>query len=320
MNRQRQFTYRTAPGETLSVQELLKSKGYSRRLIIDVKQIPDGLLLNGKAVTVTASVSPKDTLTVTLPPETPSSAVTPTPMKLQIVYQDEDLMVVNKASGVPIHPSQGNHGNSLADGMAWYFDQKGEPFTFRVINRLDKDTTGLLILAKHALSASILSRMVSRGQIYRTYLAAVSGDLRRLADMDIPGLFCSDSESGMISAPIARTKDSTIKREVNFTDGEDAVTHYQILGFQKDLNISLVRLKLETGRTHQIRVHFQYLGYPLLGDFLYNPDYSLINRQSLHSWKLAFSHPITKEPLTFTAAVPDDMKIFTDEVLLDSDF
>ena len=320
MNRPRQFTYHTAPGESLAIQELLKARGYSRRLIIHIKQLPAGLLLNEKPAAVNAMVTPGDVLIVTLPPETPSAAVTPMPMELQILYQDEDLMVLDKAAGVPIHPSPGNHGNSLADGIAWHFARKGETFTFRVINRLDKDTTGLLILARHALSASILSDMVSKRQIHRTYLAAVSGDLRSLTDRSIPGLFCQDSKSGTISAPIARTKGSAIQREVNFTDGEEAVTHYQILGFRKDLNVSLVKLKLETGRTHQIRVHFQYLGHPLPGDFLYNPDYRLISRQSLHSWKLSFAHPITKEPLAFTAAVPDDMKIFTDEVLWDSDF
>lgn len=320
MNRRRQFTYQTAPGQTAPVQELLKASGYSRRLITDIKQLPDGLLLNGNPVSVTKMTRPGDILTVTLPPETPSAAVTPTPMNISIIYEDEDLMVINKAADIPIHPSQGNHGNSLANGMAWYFSQKGEPFTFRAINRLDRDTTGLLILARHALSASILSNMVSERKIHRTYLAAVSGDLRTLAQATLPGLCCPDPESGVISAPIARAEGSAIRREVNFSYGEKAVTRYHFLGFREDLNLSLAELELETGRTHQIRVHFQYLGFPLPGDFLYNPDYRLINRQSLHSWKLSFPHPITKEPLAFMAAVPDDMKRFTDGVLSGNDF
>lgn len=278
-----------------TVEELLLFHGFSRHLIIDLKKLDDGLMVQGTKVYVTHRMMPGEQLIVTLPEEVSSENIVPVQMDLDIVYEDEDIMIINKAANVPIHPSQGNFSNSLANGIAWYFAEKGEPFTFRVINRLDRDTTGLLILAKHALSACILSDMIRRREIHRTYLAAVSGHLA--------GAFT-------ISAPIARVDGSTIERQVDFKRGETAVTHCRAISYNSELDASLVELRLETGRTHQIRVHMKHLGYPLFGDFLYHPDYRYIDRQSLHSWKLSFVHPITKEPLTFTAAVPEDMRVF----------
>ena len=162
---------------------------------------------------------------------------------------------------------------------------------YRCINRLDRDTTGLLIVAKHLLSASILSDMVGKREIHREYLAIVKG---------IP------PENGTISAPIGRKKGSAILREVNFETGEPAVTHFARLEIRNGL--SLVSLKLETGRTHQIRVHMGYIGCPLIGDYLYYPECSRISRQALHSHRLSFLHPITGKALSFTAPLPEDMK------------
>lgn len=287
------------PKEGITVQDLLLSQGYSRRLIIDLKALPDGLTVDGYRVCTPYILTPGQVLTVTLPPEKNSPHIEPVCLPFPIVYEDEHLMILNKPAGMPIHPSQGNHDNSLANSAAWYFNQNGLPFTFRVVNRLDRDTTGLLILAKHSLSACLLSDMMKRREIRRTYLAAVQGK--------------PEPESGVINAPISRVNGSTIERCVDFIHGEQAVTHYQVLYSNPSSNTSLVKLHLETGRTHQIRVHMKYLGFPLLGDFLYHPDFSLIQRQSLHSWKLEFSHPITKEPLAFTAAVPDDMQCFLPE-------
>ena len=201
-------------------------------------------------------------------------------------------MVLDKEANQPIHPSINNYDNTLANGLAWYFSQKNEPFVYRCINRLDRDTTGLLIVAKNMLSAAILSEMGKRREIHREYLAIVQGEI---------------AADGTVDAPIARMADSIIARCVDFTNGETAVTHFKRLCFQN--NLSLVSLKLETGRTHQIRVHMKYIGHPLIGDFLYNPDFSLIKRQALHSHKLSFFHPITKEWLSFTSPLPKDMEI-----------
>lgn len=296
------FTYFITDREDgMTVDELLHAYGYSRHLIIDLKKSPALLTLNGCHVYVTRKLHTGDTLQVRLPEETSSEHIVATPIPLDIIYEDEDLIIINKQANLPIHPSQGNFSNTLANGMAWYFEQKAEPFVCRVINRLDRDTTGLLILARHALSACILSDMVRTRQIHRTYLAAAGGDLRKV----IPG------RTGTIQAPIARVDGSTIERQVDFERGETAVTHFHFLSYQKAVDASLIELKLETGRTHQIRVHMKYLGCPLFGDFLYNPDYRFIKRQSLHSWKLEFTHPITGEPLFFTAPIPEDMRIFT---------
>jgi 23S rRNA pseudouridine1911/1915/1917 synthase len=210
-------------------------------------------------------------------------------MELKILYEDEDILVINKPADMPVHPSAGNYENTLANGIAWYFYEKGEDFVYRCINRLDRDTTGALILAKNPLSAAILSVQMRNRQICRTYLALVDGVL---------------PESGNVDAPIARMDGSVITREVNFQNGESAVTHYERLAVGKDY--SLAELHLETGRTHQIRVHMKYIGHPLPGDFLYNPDYRWIKRQPLHSYQLEFTHPVTKKAMLFTAPVPAD--------------
>lgn len=282
-----------------TVEQFLLSNGYSAALIRRLRHTEQSILKNGIPVYTTYRLDEGDSLAVTLPEEHGSENIVPVPMDLDIRYEDRDLLVVNKAAGVPIHPSQGNHDNTLANGIAWYLGEKGEAATYRAINRLDRDTTGLLILAKHALSACMLSEMVRTHAIRRCYLAAASGLV---------------PPEGVIDAPIARTCDSTIERCVDFERGDSARTHYRTLCYNRDTDCSLVELRLETGRTHQIRVHMKHIGHPLPGDFLYNPDYRLIGRQALHSWQLDFIHPIKKEPLHFEAPLPEDMRrLFSQE-------
>nr|WP_243270239.1 RluA family pseudouridine synthase [Hungatella hominis] len=276
-----------------TVEQFLLSNGYSAALIRRLRHTEQSILKNGIPVYTTYRLDEGDSLTVTLPEEHGSENIVPVPMDLDIRYEDRDLLVVNKAAGVPIHPSQGNHDNTLANGIAWYLGEKGEAATYRAINRLDRDTTGLLILARHALSACMLSEMVRTHAIRRCYLAAASGLV---------------PPEGVIDAPIARAGDSTIERCVDFERGDSARTHYRTLYYNRDTDCSLVVLRLETGRTHQIRVHMKHIGHPLPGDFLYNPDYRLIGRQALHSWQLDFIHPIKKEPLHFEAPLPEDMR------------
>ena len=276
-----------------TVDQFLLSNGYSAALIRRLRHTEQSILKNGSPVYTTYRLDKGDSLAVTLPEEHGSENIVPVPMDLDIRYEDRDLLVVNKAAGVPIHPSQGNHDNTLANGIAWYLGEKGEAATYRAINRLDRDTTGLLILARHALSACMLSEMVRTHAIRRCYLAAASGLV---------------PPEGVIDAPIARTCDSTIERCVDFERGDSARTHYRTLCYNRDTDCSLVELRLETGRTHQIRVHMKHIGHPLPGDFLYNPDYRLIGRQALHSWQLDFIHPIKKEPLHFEAPLPEDMR------------
>lgn len=248
-----------------------------------------GITVNHQLVYTTHRLQSGEKLVIKLTEENASENIVPVPMKLDILYEDEDLMVINKSAGIPIHPSQGNYDNTLANGIAFYFQE--QQFVYRVINRLDRDTTGLLIVSKNMLSACILSDMVAARQIHRQYLAIVSGTLEG---------------EGIVDAPIARAADSTIERQVDFIRGERAVTHYRAL--EQRNGYTLVQLELETGRTHQIRVHMAYLGHPLPGDFLYNPGDHAMSRQALHSWKLSFCHPITKVPMEFTEPMPEDMK------------
>ncbi len=271
----------------------LKSMGFSRQCIIALKKQENGILLNGRWEYVNTLLCSGDTLTLTLIDDTSSEKIPPVNLPLNILYEDEDILVVDKPSNMPIHPSLNNYDNTLANAVAYYYDIQNIPFIFRCMNRLDRDTTGVTLLAKNMFSASILSEMVRNREIHREYLA--------IAD----GIF--EKQKGSIAAPIARVEGSTIERCVDFETGETAITHYQVVKENTNLNCSLIKLWLETGRTHQIRVHMKHIGHPLLGDFLYNPDMSKIQRQALHSHSLTFTHPITKEPMHFVASVPNDM-------------
>lgn len=290
---ERIFEYQiTAAEEGRKIGDFLREKGYSRHLLRQLKETEDGLLRNAQPTFTTVALKAGDRIRVRLLEKAEGSeAIMPAPLPFEIVYEDEDLLVVNKPADMPIHPSFQNHGNTLADALTWHYQQHGEDFVYRCINRLDRDTTGLLIVAKHLLSASILSDMVGKREIHREYLAIVKG---------IP------PENGTISAPIGRKKGSAILREVNFETGEPAVTHFARLEIRNGL--SLVSLKLETGRTHQIRVHMGYIDCPLIGDYLYYPECSRISRQALHSHRLSFLHPITGKALSFTAPLPEDME------------
>lgn len=286
----------------------LKSMGYSSQNIIALKKMPESILINGIWKHVNYLLQENDTLTIHLKETISSQNIIPIALPLNIVYEDEDILVVNKPADMPIHPSQNNYENTLANAVMYYYNSQDIPYTFRCINRLDRDTTGLTILAKHMISAGILSSMVQRREIKREYTALVSGML--------------PSPCGIIDAPIGRVKDSAIERMIDYEHGEHAITHYQLLkqfsgnellrtipSVRPDEVFSQISLWLETGRTHQIRVHMKHLGCPLLGDFLYHPDMRIISRQALHSAHLTFLHPIIHKQMDFTAPLPEDMKI-----------
>lgn len=290
---ERIFEYQISSAEEgRKLGDFLREKGYSRQLLRQLKETENGLLRNGQPTFMTIALKNGDRIRVRLLEKAEGSeAIMPAPLPFEIVYEDEDLLVINKPADMPIHPSFQNHGNTLADALTWHYQQQGKEFVYRCINRLDRDTTGLLIVARHQLSASILSDMVRKREIHREYLAIVEG---------IP------PEKGTISAPIGRKEGSAILREVNFETGEPARTHFTRLETRNGL--SLVSLKLETGRTHQIRVHMAYIGCPLIRDYLYYPDHTRINRQALHSYRLSFLQPITGKALSFTAPLPEDME------------
>lgn len=273
------------PGGT--VREFLRARGFSHHVLTGLKNGPGGIWLNERPARMKDGLQPGDCLTVRIVEDVPSEHIVPVPMELSIIYEDEDLVVIDKPADMPVHPSMGNYTNTLANALAYYYQEMGEAFVCRCITRLDRDTTGLLVVAKHALSAAVLSEMGKNREIHRVYQAIVAGET---------------PPEGTIDAPIARKEGSVLERCVDFAHGEHAVTHFRRLAYED--GYSLVELVLQTGRTHQIRVHMKHLGYPLVGDFLYNPDYRLMKRQALHSCRLSFCHPVTKEKMAFASEPP----------------
>lgn len=293
---QRIITYTISPEDSGNpILGFLRKNGFSKHILTTMKRAEHAIMLNGEPAFGRTVLREGDVLRILVPEETGAtgdesdSSIIPVQLPLDILYEDEDILVLNKPADMPVHPSAGNYENTLANGVAWYYKQQGENFVYRCINRLDRDTTGVLVLAKNPLSGALLSSQMKQRQIRRTYLALTDG---------IP------PERGTISAPIARTDGSVITREVDFERGETAVTHYERLAVSN--GYALVELHLDTGRTHQIRVHMKYIGCPLPGDFLYHPVFDRIGRQALHSFQLEFTHPITGEPMCFLAPVPDD--------------
>ena len=285
------FSYTiTAPDSEQRIYDFLCHHGYSRHIRTWLKQHPGSVRLNGKEALFYFPLKTGDLLEITLEEEQPSENIIPVCLPLHIIYEDEDLMVIDKPANMPVHPSIGNYTNTLANGVAAYLDAKGEHSPFRCINRLDRDTSGALILAKNTFSAAVLSTQMRNRQIRRTYLAVVEG---------------ITPPNGTISAPISRVDDSVIERHVDFLHGEPAVTHYERLETKNEH--SLLEIHLETGRTHQIRVHMGYIGHPLPADYLYHPKYDCFKRQPLHSLQLKFRHPVTDKSMCLLAPVPEDM-------------
>ncbi len=271
------------------LKEILKCRLFiSSSLLTGLKSTDDGILLNGKKAFVNDTVKEGDALTVTVRDE--RSDIEPSEIPLDIIYEDEDIIAVNKGRSMPIHPSQNHHGDTLANALMHYFS--GKSFTFRVITRLDKDTSGVVLLAKNPLSGAILGEKMKAGDIKKEYVALVNGTPK--------------PESGVVNAPIGRREESVILRCVTPL-GKDAVTLYETV--ETDGDFSLVRLKPLTGRTHQIRVHLAHIGTPIFGDDLYGAVQKG-EATRLHCSKISFCHPITGEQLVMEAPMPEDMKLF----------
>lgn len=285
------FHYQITENEQgTTVLDFLRKKGFSRHILSSMKADKEALTRNGQRIGGREQLLAGDHFRVRLLETVDSDGIVPVSMPLSILYEDEDILVINKPADMPVHPSIGNYTNTLANGVAAYLDAKDEHSPFRCINRLDRDTSGALILAKNAFSAAVLSTQMRNRQIRRTYLAVVEG---------------ITPPNGTISAPISRVDDSVIERHVDFLHGEPAVTHYERLETKNEH--SLLEIHLETGRTHQIRVHMGYIGHPLPADYLYHPEYDCFKRQPLHSLQLEFRHPVTDKSMCLLAPVPEDM-------------
>ncbi len=284
-----------------SILKFLKEKHYSRAVIIRLKKTARGILLNGTWAYVNDLLKEGDVLTIRLtePEEQQADAqkIMPVPLPVRILYEDEDLLVVDKPAGMPIHPSIGHENDTLANAILYHAGQKEERYPYRCVNRLDRDTSGLTMIAKNAYASCILYRQMRERKIHRTYYAIAQG---------------LTPEAGTIRAPIAR-QDGTIIARTVAVGGEPAITHFQTLAGKDGL--SFVKLWLDTGRTHQIRVHMCYIGHPLIGDFLYNPKDFRMKRQALHAGNLSFIHPVTEQTMRFSAPLPQDMMQFFQMVI-----
>lgn len=291
---QRNFIYHISEEHNNStISSYLKSKGYPHSVMVHLKKTPESILLNGCWEYVNTKLKTGDILEIKLIENESSKKIPPVPATFSIIYEDEDILVIDKPANMPIHPSLNHYENTLANAVCYYFANQGIPYTFRCVNRLDKNTTGLTIVAKHMLSSAILSQDVAIKNIKREYLAIVLGETK---------------DFGTIDTPIGRKDASTIERQIDYEKGERAITHYRKIAAKN--GYTLLSLRLETGRTHQIRVHMSSIGHPLIGDFLYNPASLELPRQALHSHKLEFIHPITKEVMEFTAPMPQDLADF----------
>lgn len=278
-----------------TVLSFLRSHGFSSRMIKELKKNPHGILIGNKKSTTLKQLKSGDRLTVYIK-ETHRCSIEPADIPIDVVYEDKDVVVVNKPPFMATHPSQGNHGDTLANALTFRFN--GE-CAVRPVNRLDKNTSGLILVAKNAHASGVLSNDLKVKRIHREYLAIVEG---------VP-----EHVHGVIDAPISRAAGSTIERCVDFEHGDSAVTHYDVTA--SGGGFSLLRVWLETGRTHQIRVHMAYIGHPVAGDFLYGTEFSGgIARHALHSATLDFTHPITNERLHFEAPLPQDMKKLLEKI------
>lgn len=276
-----------------TVKEFLRQNKISSSMVTRLKKLDNGIMLNGERVFVTAKLSEGDTLELlTESGEEHSEFIFPTEGKLDIIYEDEDFLAVNKPPYLPVHPSKGHPYDSLANIVVYYYKQKNENFTFRCVNRLDKDTSGVTLIAKNAYAHELMRRLNVENKTDKTYFAIVHGK--------------PEKENGIIDLPIYRPEEATIKRIVD-ERGKPAKTLYETI--KTNNKLSLIKIKLLTGRTHQIRVHFSHIGHPLAGDFLYGDENDgVIARQALHCGELSFIHPINEKQLILTAELPEDMK------------
>ncbi len=263
----------------------------SRAELTELKKRDDGIILNGARVTVRAVLKEDDELILSRDDVASSEGVIPVDLPLDILYEDDDVIALNKPPFMPTHPSHEHQSDTLANALAYYFDSKGIPFVFRAVNRLDRDTSGVVLVAKSKNAAFVLAKQIAEFKVTKKYIAIAEGEM---------------SNGGEIEGNIRRVEDGKMRRGV-FPDGQFALTEYEVLGVKNGLTTLLVTPK--TGRTHQIRVHFSHIGHPLVGDTLYGDENgsTLIDRQALHAFSLTFSLPSNNQTITVTAPLPNDM-------------
>lgn len=284
----------TRDGKT--VLDILKKEiGLSSKMITALKKLDDGITVDGEHVTVRRILRKGELLSLSTEDRTENENLVPTEMPLDIIFEDEDIILINKPPMMPTHPSHGHFEDTLANGVCFHMlKERGEPFIFRSVNRLDRNTSGLVLIAKNRPSASKLYAAMQKGLIEKRYIAILRGTL--------------DKKIGRIDTFIRRREVSIITREIcaDLPDAARAVTDYEII--DSDGVITAVKASPLTGRTHQLRLHFSHLGAPILGDDLYGESSEEIDRQALHAFLLSFPHPSNGKILIFTAPLPEDMR------------
>lgn len=273
-----------------NIKQILKSEfNMSDRLILKLKR-ENKIYCNGISTHINASLNVGDTVCADISFEEESENIVPTKMDLDILYEDSGLLIVNKWQNMPVHPSLNHYEDSLSNGVKFYFDSIGLKRKIRPINRLDKDTTGIVLFAKNEYIQECLVREMKKGIFEKEYLAILDGVL--------------EQTNITVTAPIARKEESIIERCIS-QDGDYAETLFELIKAYD--NYSLVKCILKTGRTHQIRVHSKHIGHPILGDTLYGSSSTLILRQALHAHKVSFIHPITKKHIEIVCPLPYDI-------------
>lgn len=267
---------------------LYEDLSFSTNLIKQAKSHEGLILVNNKERTVRHIIKNGDNIVIKLPKVDKGMYMQPTDIPLSVLYEDEHLLIVNKQANQATVPSALHKKNTLANSLLFHYEKNNLPYTVHVVTRLDRDTSGIVIIAKHRYCHSLLGN--EKSKINRKYFALITGKLTK--------------KQSQINLPIGRSRYSIIERCVT-SSGKSAVTNYKVMKEYTDY--SLVEVTLETGRTHQIRVHFSHIDHPLLGDDLYGGDQSLINRQALHCSQVSFIHPFTDEPLLCEAELPKDM-------------
>ncbi len=281
--------------ELKTVLYLLEKKlSMSHKAISRLKRLENGIMLNGERVSVRRVLHSGDVLYLEssdLESEQ-NPYLQPVDIPLDILYEDDDIIIPCKSANMPMHQSFGHENDSLANALAFYF--RDRPFIFRAVNRLDRDTSGVCLIAKNRDSATKLGMQISRGEMKKCYTAILLG--------------CLNEQSGAISSAIKRKADSIIERVVcpeNDPHAQQALTRYECI--QRYEGLTLVRAMPKTGRTHQLRVHFASINAPILGDSLYSKPSELISRQALHADTLTFNHPTSGKTMEITAPIPPDM-------------
>jgi len=275
----------------LKIREFLKEElGLSTRLIRGAA-LDKRILADGKAVKMNYVISRGEKITIDLEKEETQN-IEPEDIPINVVYEDEDIIVVNKEPFMVVHPTKSHYNGTLSNGIINYFRKTGQNCIVRLVSRLDMNTSGLIIIAKNQYSHMQLSKEMKEEHFQKRYLTIVHGNLKE--------------KEGTINEPIYRESDDTIKRTVD-KRGQESVTHYKVVESYKDAD--LVECLLETGRTHQIRVHMSHLGHPIFGDSLYGTeDSEFIKRQALHAYGLDLHSPRTRKELRLRAELPEDMK------------